>query len=126
MAKQISMKKNLKLIQFEDTEMEKQRMIDAGIEYISLDEMKKNLSELGLRLNMSQNFMIYYYNTMNEHYYLEASTQPVEKSGKSCYSVNSDWYNTKDCTVEGDKLMKLRTKYFTTIIRKGREYILNF
>lgn len=128
MAKSISLKESVSVIQWKETEAEKQRLIEEGFNYIELEKLKEKLFELGLKLDLSEKgYLNCYYNTMNEfHYYLEATTHPLEKSGLSCYNVRSEWYNKEEHTEKGSKLMKLRCNYFSSIKRKGKEYILFF
>ena len=119
-----------KEIQRKNTEAEIKRLIEYGIEEISLEDMKAKLMEIGLTLDLNENsYLNLYYNTSNENSYLEATTTPLDSKKISVYNVNSEFYNKHlkgGNTSTGDKLQKLRMNYLCTYTKRKQTYILSF
>lgn len=121
-----------KVQQVLNTNAEIKRMEEYA-ERISLDDMQLLLKEIGLKLDLNENsYALYYYNNYNEHYFYQMCTSPIDDKKISAYNINSDFYNkhlkgdSKFHSEMGRKLDKLRQDYFTTIVRRGIEYIISF
>ncbi len=124
---------DFKEVQRKNTEMQRQRLIECGVEQISLEEMKQKLFEIGLTLDLNENsYLNLYYNTLNEHSYLEATTSPIDSKKISAYNVDGEFYNkhlqgdTRFYTPTGETLRKLRMNYFCLYSKKNQTYILSF
>ena len=124
---------DFKEVQRKNTEAEIKRMIDSGVEQISIEEMNQKLSAIGLTLDLNENSYLYlYYNTSNENSYLEATTSPLDSKKISAYNTNSEFYNkhlkgdVKFYTSTGEELRKLRMNYLCTYTKRNQTYILSF
>ncbi len=114
----------------ENTQKQIERLIQSGIERVSLHDIQTMLAQIGLTLDLNENGYLYtYYNTSNEHRYYQATTSPLDFRKISAYNVNSDFYNKYLRGYEsahGDALRKIRKNYFCTYKKRSIEYILSF
>jgi hypothetical protein len=124
---------DFKEVQRKNTEAEIKRMINSGIEQISIEDMQQKLATIGLTLDLNENSYLYlYYNTSNENSYLEATTSPIDNKKISAYNTNSEFYNKhlrgdiKFYTPMGEALQKMRNNYFCTFTKRKQTYILSF
>jgi hypothetical protein len=124
---------DFKEVQRIQTEKEIQKLIESGLEQISIEEMQSRLSEIGLTLDLNENsYLNLYYSTSNENSYLQATTSPIDSKKISAYNSNSDFYNKHLKggemlkTHEGHMLYDLRTNYFCTYTKRHQTYILSF
>jgi hypothetical protein len=112
-----------------NTNAEINRMQDYA-EYIPFEDMQRRLNEIGLKLDMNVNsYALYYYNSSNYNHYFEVTTTPIDNKKLSAYNVGSEFYNKYlkgTHTGKGLELDKLRNKYFTTIVKRGINYIVSF
>lgn len=125
--------KDYRADQVKKTEKEIQRMQNAGIEKISVEDMQALLSEIGLKLDLRESGYLYpYFNTGNENHFYEATTSPIDRTGHSAYNVNGEFYqkhmrgDIKFRSATGRKLDELRDQYFCTYIIRRIEYIISF
>ena len=125
------MKSTIKSQEVENTQKEIHLMqaIDC-ITYIDLKEIEQSLANIGLKLDLDEkSYLLLYYNTSNERHYYQATTSPKDSKEISAYNVNSDFYNTHlkgERTNTGKILDDLRKNCFTTIRKRGIDYILSF
>lgn len=116
-------------VQRRETEAEKERLLNSGLEYINIIELQDLLKQIGLKLSLTKDSLHTYYNNMNEYNYLEATTQPLDDKGISAYNVKSEFYQKELTGFRGEKgneLYRLRNHYFSTIKVGKKEYILSF
>lgn len=108
----INLKTNWKEVEKANTLLEIQRLKDAGMEQITLNEYRNMLLELGLKLKLSGDYVLKYYNTMNEHHYLECTTTAVDQTGHSFCNIKSKVYYSP---LMMERIRKFRQTYFTTL-----------
>jgi hypothetical protein len=120
---------NYKGKQIKNTHEEINRMCNYA-EHITFEDMQNRLNEIGLKLDLNTNsYANYYYNDYNENHYFELNTSPIDSKKLSAYNTNSDFYNKYlrgTHTGKGIELDKLRNKFFTTIIKNKKIYIVSF
>ena len=106
-------KKTFKDVQNENTEKERQRMLDMGMEEITESQFLKMLSELDYKIDNNCTFN--YYNTGNSIHYLARSMSYIDVKSKQSWAHFEQFYTNRK---NQEQLQKIRNNYF--VFSNGR------